>query len=147
MTPREKQSKFAFNISLLIQFAFKSGFELTFGEVARPMSQVLLNYFGYDIVNNNGQLVLVKRSPTSKTLTSRHLDKLAADFNIFKDGVMLFKPGQSKEELIKDLQTVKPLGDYWVSLNTDNVWGGDFNRNSDVLDDSFHDPYHFEMKP
>lgn len=128
MTLSERQSKFTFNISLLIQFAYQKGFALTCGEFFRTEQQ---------------QIIYVSTGK-SKTLNSRHLQRLAADFNIFKDGRMLFADNTL---LIQDLQAVQVLGEYWLTLNTDNVWGGDWNRNHSVLDETFRDPYHFEMKP
>jgi len=144
MTLRQKQSKFVYNISLLIQFAFKNGYELTFGEVTRPEGQVWLNFYGYKLINTNGVLSLAKTAPTSKTLTSRHLIRLAVDFNIFKDGVMLF---QNPATRAKEIQDCLILGNYWLTLNTDNVWGGDWDRDHQTADETFTDPYHFEMKP
>jgi len=128
MTLGEKQKKFTYNIAQLIFFALRNGFEFTFGEVYRTLEQQKI-YF------DTGR---------SKTMNSRHLDRLAVDFNIFKDGKMLFS---DKPTLKQDLQIALVLGDYWISLNTDNVWGGDWNRNHNALDESFQDPYHFEMKP
>lgn len=120
MTLSAKQKIFTFNIHRLIEFAFKNGYELTFGEVYRTEEQ---------------QKIYVQTG-RSKTMNSRHLQRLAVDFNIFKDG-----------QLINDAKTIQPLGEYWITLNTDNVWGGDWNRNHSVLDEKFKDPYHFEMKP
>lgn len=120
MILQKKQSVFTFNIHLLIEFAFKQGFELTFGEVFRTIEQQTI-YF------NTGR---------SKTMDSRHIQRLAVDFNIFKDGI-----------LINDPKIIQPLGDFWITLNTDNVWGGDWNRNHNLLDENFKDPYHFECKP
>lgn len=131
MDLRTKQSTFVKNIYRLIQFAYASGFEFTFGEVYRTAEQQKI-YFD---------------SGRSKTMNSRHLQRLAVDFNIFRDGRMLFAPGQSEEEHIKDLQLTQKLGDFWLTLHTDNVWGGDWDRDHDTLDETFRDPYHFEMKP
>lgn len=128
MTLRDKQSIFTFNIHMLIAKAYELGFELTFGEVFRTLEQQKI-YF------NTGR---------SKTMNSRHLERMAVDFNIFKNERMLF---QDKALLISDLQATLALGNYWLSLNPDNVWGGDWNRNHSVLDETFRDPYHFEMKP
>lgn len=152
MTLREKQSVFTYHQSLLIQEFYRRGFQLTFGEAARPRSQVLLNFYGYNVVVAEAGLSLIKTVPTSKTLDSRHPDRLAVDYNILFNGRLLFKPDPvlSKEEnrkrYIADLELVRPVGEYWVSLNTDNVWGGDFNRNK-ILDENFIDAYHFECKP
>ncbi len=120
MTLQAKQSIFTFNIHKLIEFAYKNGFELTFGEVFRTEEQQKI-YF------NTGR---------SKTMNSRHLQRLAVDFNIFKGGKILNDP--------KDIQV---LGEFWMTLNTDNVWGGDWDRDHSILDETFKDPYHFEMKP
>lgn len=116
---RSKQKTFTQNVAHLIAFAFRNGFELTFGEVYRTPEQQQL-YF------NKG---------LSKTLNSRHLQRLAVDFNIFKNGQLLSKPID-----------IKPLGDYWITLHPDNRWGGDWNRDGDLSDEKFKDPYHFEVK-
>lgn len=116
----ERQQLFTFNIHLLIEFAYKNGFCLTFGEVYRTEEQQKI-YF---------------ETGRSKTMNSRHLQRLAVDFNIFKDGILLNKPID-----------IKPLGDFWESLNTDNVWGGDWDRDNNLDEETFKDPYHFELRP
>lgn len=120
MTLSERQQVFTFNIHQLIEFAYKNGFKLTFGEVYRTEEQQKI-YF------DTGR---------SKTMNSRHLQRLAVDFNIFIDN-----------RLINDPLTIQPLGNFWVTLNLDNVWGGDWDRDGSTLDETFKDPYHFEMKP
>lgn len=120
MTIREKQSVFTQNIGRLIDFAFKEGYELTFGEAYRT------DYQQAEYV----------RTGFSKTMSSRHLYRLAVDFNLFRNGILL---NNSRDFL--------PIGLYWESLHPDNVWGGDWNRNNNPDDDKFGDPYHFEMKP
>lgn len=52
---------------------------------------------------------------------SLHLSRLAADFNIFKDGGIVSNP-----------DTLKPLGDYWQSLDPKNRWGGFFKTRLDL---------------
>ena len=120
MTLGEKQRIFTFNIHILIDWAYKNGFELSFGEVYRTVEQQKI-YF------DTGK---------SKTMNSRHIQRMAVDFNIFIAG-----------ELINDPAKIQPLGEFWITLNTDNVWGGDWDRDHSVLDETFKDPYHFEMKP
>ena len=127
MTLSDRQKIFTRNIGLLIEHAFEMGFELTLGEVARTVEQQKI-YF---------------ESGRSKTMDSRHIQRLAVDFNIFLNGTLLFlKTDQYKA----DLEAVRPLAEFWESLHPDNVWGGDWNRNN-VFDETFRDPYHFEMKP
>jgi peptidoglycan L-alanyl-D-glutamate endopeptidase CwlK len=116
----EKQKIFTQNIAKLIDWAYANGFELTFGEVWRSPEQ---------------QALYVKQGK-SKTMNSRHLDRLAVDFNVFKNNTMLNDP-----------KFIQPLGEYWMTLDKDNVWGNDWNRNHSIEDEKFSDPYHFEMKP
>lgn len=127
MTLSQKQKIFTNNIALLIQKASSLGFSLTFGEVYRTVEQQKIYY----------------DSGRSKTMDSRHLQRLAVDFNIFFGDSLLFLV---PENYPTDIETARPLGEYWESLNPDNVWGGDWNRNG-ILDETFRDPYHFEMKP
>ena len=123
----DDQKKFAQHIGQFICFAFQYGFELTMGEVARTPEQQKI-YFD---------------SGRSKTMNSRHLVRLASDFNIFHGGRMLFTDSKRWSE---DLAIARVLGDFWESLDGQNVWGGDWNRNN-VDDERFRDPYHFERKP
>ncbi len=53
-----------------------------------------------------------------------HGDRLAIDLNLFFNG-----------EYLTDTEDYMPLGEYWVSLHEDNMWGGEFN-----------DGNHFSMK-
>ncbi len=127
MTLSEKQRIFTFNVHKLIEWAYLNGFMLTFGEVWRTKSQVLLNYYGYEVgENDNHELYLIKTTPKSRTLKSKHLDRLAVDFNVFINGI-----------LINDAAQIKPLGEYWESLHTDNEWGGKW--------ETFVDANHFQM--
>ena len=122
----EKQQEFTFDISLLIQYAYGLGVKLTMGEAFRTPSQVLLNYYGGKVVKTKLGLELATAPKVSKTLNSKHSERLAIDFNFFIDG-----------ELIHDHPFIDHLGEYWKRLRPDvNRWGGDFK--------SLNDPYHFE---
>jgi len=125
-TLSSKQKTFTFNVSLLIAYAYSNGFQLTFGEVYRTLEQQKI-YF------NSGR---------SKTMNSNHLNRLAVDFNIFYDGKMLFF---DEKKYSVDVETVRPLGEYWESLHPLNRWGADWNKNG-INDETFRDPYHFEMQ-
>ncbi|WP_179022074.1 M15 family metallopeptidase [Winogradskyella forsetii] len=129
----EKQQIFTRNIGCLIQYADQLEIGLTFGEAHRTQSQILLNYFGYEVVKGGSLgIKLQKTRRLSKTLFSKHADRLAVDFNFFING-----------KLVYDFHKVKSLGDYWESLHPDNRWGGDFNKNG--IEDGFVDTPHFEM--
>lgn len=104
----EKQCKFTFMVSNLIIFAYMNGMELTFGHVLR---------------GKETQQRLVDKG-LSWTMDSKHLKKLAVDFNLFIEG-----------EYITNAEAYRPLGEYWKLLG--GKWGGDWEgKKTDV--------FHFE---
>jgi hypothetical protein len=125
MTLREKQSTFILNVARLIVNAFENGIELTFGEALRTPEQQLLYFEGFTIQKIGSNLHFVKTDRKTKTLKSKHLEKLAIDLNIFIDGVWK-----------TDKESYRPIAEYWKSLHPSNdcgyFWNWDFN--------------HFEMK-
>lgn len=98
MTLGQKQRKFTLMISKLIQFAYENGYELTFGDAYRDPRV-------------HGE-VGVKKSYSSAN--SLHKERLAVDFNLFKDGKFLTASDDHR-----------PLGEYWESLG--GSWGGRFS--------------------
>jgi hypothetical protein len=106
MTTRQKQSIFVKLVAQLITKAYEMGYELTFGEALRSPEQAALNAkSGAGITN------------------SLHIQKLAIDLNLFKDGVFL-----------SSSEAHKPLGEYWESLSTPDYtccWGGRFKPRPD----------------
>lgn len=71
-TLRQKQSRFVRLVGLLIEHAYAQGYELTFGEAWRTPEQAARNAAaGRGIAN------------------SLHIDRLAIDFNLFRDGRFL----------------------------------------------------------
>ncbi|MEM8325646.1 M15 family peptidase, partial [Morganella morganii] len=69
MTLGEKQRKFTRMIADLIIFAYDNGYELTFSEAYRTPEQAALNAKSGAGIKN-----------------SLHTQRLAVDFNLFKDG-------------------------------------------------------------
>ena len=67
----------------------------------------------------------------SKAKMSQHSKRLATDLHFYK----LFSPSGEYQE-ITNIDELRPLGEYWKSLDPKNRWGGDFV--------SLHDPWHFE---
>lgn len=108
----EKQQIFTKNVAKLIVKAEKLGIGLTFGHAWRSQAE-------------QRRLVQLGRSKTSN---SKHLQRLAVDFNFFINGKLTYR----KED-------IQELGDYWESLNEKNSWGGNWK--------TFLDTPHFEMKP
>ena len=93
----DHQRKFTRMVALLIQYAYERGYELTFGEAWRTPEQARRNAeAGTGIAN------------------SLHCDRLAVDFNLFKDGEYLTQTEDHRE-----------LGEFWESIG--GAWGGRFN--------------------
>jgi macrodomain Ter protein organizer (MatP/YcbG family) len=107
MTLSDTQWEFLQDVSKLIQYAGAHGYKLTGGELYRTAEQ---------------QAIYVQRK-MSYARESQHQKKLAIDLNVFKF-----------EKLTYEKADIKPLGDYWESLNKANRWGGNFSK----LDDASH---------
>lgn len=95
---RDEQMAFTADVILLLQKAHELGYEVTLGEVLRPIEMQRL-YF---------------QQGKSKTMNSQHLKKLAIDLNLFFSGKLC------------TAEQIRPLGTYWESLNSLNRWGGNF---------------------
>lgn len=99
----EKQRRFTRCIGELIDFAYASGYELTFGDCYRTPEQAH--------ANAEAGIGIAK---------SVHILRLAVDFNLFVAG-----------EYETDSEAYAPLGDYWKTLDKDARWGGDFRPRPD----------------
>ena len=97
MTLGQAQRKFTKMVALLILYAYERGYELTWGEAYRTPEQAKLN-----------------AAKGSGIANSLHCDRLAVDFNLFKDGKYLTKTEDYRE-----------LGEFWESIG--GAWGGRFN--------------------
>lgn len=101
MTLSEKQAAFTVMIAKLILWANEQGYRLTFGEAYRTPEQAALNAKKGSGIGN-----------------SLHTQRLAVDFNLFKDG-----------KYMTDTESYRPLGEYWESLG--GSWGGRFKSRPD----------------
>lgn len=98
MTLGAKQRLFTRYVGMLIAWAYRQGYELTFGDAFRSPAQAAANArAGIGITN------------------SLHSRRLAVDFNLFIDGKYMTSSAD-----------YKPLGDYWKKLDPLCRWGGDF---------------------
>lgn len=98
MTLRAKQSLFVTLVAILIAEADERGYELTFGEAYRSKEEAArLAKLGLGIKN------------------SLHTQRLAIDFNLFKDG-----------KYLTSTKAHQPLGEFWELLNPLCRWGGRF---------------------
>jgi D-alanyl-D-alanine carboxypeptidase len=108
----QEQAQFLKHVTALLIKADQLGFVVTAGELFRTPEQ---------------QAIYVQ-SGRSKTMASNHMRRCAIDLNFFKDGALTW-----------DRIVLKPLGDYWETLDAKNSWGGNWN--------SFKDVPHFERRP
>lgn len=100
MSLRKTQSEFVLHIGRLIAHAYEQGYELTFGDAYRdPRVHGALGVkLGYGHPR------------------SAHKQRLAIDFNLFKNGV--FQEGTEAH---------RELGEWWKRQHPLARWGGDFN--------------------
>ena len=99
MTLSQKQRKCSQLIGQLIGWAYENGYEIVLGHAWRTKEEQLAYY-------NSG---------ASKVKVGKHPKCLAIDINLFKDG-----------KYLTETPDYKPLGDYWKSLDSECVWGGDW---------------------
>jgi hypothetical protein len=99
-----EQRRFTFMVSLLIKYAYENGYELTFGDAYRDPRA-----FG-----PFGEAKVVDGKRVYGRIKSNHKQRLAVDFNLFKDGLFL-----------ETTEDHRPLGEYWESIG--GAWGGRFN--------------------
>ena len=111
-----EQHVFSRHVAQLLEKAFELGFEVSLGEALRPIEM---------------QRIYVQRG-SSKTMQSSHLDKLAIDLNLFKNGVLC------------TAEQIRPLGKWWEGLDPHNRWGGSWRGLVEAKKSSFVDSPHFE---
>ena len=100
MTLGEIQREFTEDIADLIGWAYDNGYELTFGDAYRDP-------------RSHGEMG--EKGPYGRA-KSAHKYRLAVDFNLFIDG-----------EYQTTTKAFRELGEFWESLNPENVWGGRFD--------------------
>jgi predicted chitinase len=111
-----EQSVFLLHLCELIRKAGELGFSASGGELYRTPEQQALHV----------------RNGRSTTMASQHLKRLAIDLNFFRDGV------DGRPMLVYDVDALRPLGQYWESLDSANRWGGNWTN--------FKDTPHFERR-
>ena len=116
MSLLREQSVFMLQVCELLKKASELGFQTAGGELYRTPEQQLLHV-------QNGR---------SQTMSSQHLKRLAIDLNFFKD-----TPDRGLQ-LSYDVDDLRPLGQFWESLDPANRWGGNWSN--------FKDAPHFERR-
>jgi hypothetical protein len=103
MSIRQQQSIFARNAAHLIEWCFRNGYEVTLGEAHRP------------------QWVADEYAKQGKGSTqSLHIDRLAIDLMLFRDGAYLTKTDDYRR-----------AGEAWVAIHEMNRWGGNWKKLKD----------------
>lgn len=95
-----QQFEFAQDSILLELWMIRQGYKFTYGEAWRS-DEEQKRLFEKRLSNIQG------RGP--------HGNRLAKDYNIWVGKTLTY-----------DKALLKPIGDYWKSLNPENIWGGDF---------------------
>lgn len=99
-TLRQKRCRFTRELAALINHALLLGYEVAINEAYRPPA-----------------MAKIYAQTGAGTLTSLHIEGLAADLNLYRDGMWLDKT-----------EDHKGLGEWWESLGPDYRWGGRFRR-------------------
>ncbi|MGL4249546.1 MAG: M15 family metallopeptidase [Aeromonas sp.] len=94
----QKQRRFTRMLAELITFAYANGYELTVGDAYRDPRL-------------HGDMGVKKGYGHA---FSNHKQRLAIDFNLFKDG-----------KFLTSTEDHRPLGEFWESIG--GSWGGRFN--------------------
>ncbi len=116
MSLSKRQRIFTLMVADLIGYAYSRGYELTFGHAWR---------------DRETQRRLVELG-LSKTMDSKHCQRLAVDFNLFIDG-----------RYVTDKEAYRPLGEKWEALG--GRWGGRFGLRPEEYDSKVGwDAGHFE---
>jgi len=111
-----EQSVFLLHVCELVKKAGELGFSASAGELYRTPEQQALHV-------KNGR---------STTMASQHLKRLAIDLNFFRESP------DGRPMLISDVESLRPIGQYWESLDAANRWGGNWT--------TFKDTPHFERR-
>lgn len=111
-----EQSVFLLHVCELVKKAGELGFSASAGELYRTPEQQALHV----------------RNGRSTTMASQHLKRLAIDLNFFRDAP------DGRPLLISDVETLRPIGQYWEGLDGANRWGGNWT--------TFKDTPHFERR-
>ncbi len=130
MTLGQKQRLFTRLVALFILECYRRGYELSFGEATRSNEQAEINAMGR---SGRARLIDFLRPvfpELSRTLednvgsgirNSLHEQRLAIDFNLFKEGRYL--------QLTPEWQE---MGEYWESLHPLARWGGRFGDGNHI---------------
>ena len=134
MSLQPKQNIFSVNFAKLVLYASSLGYEVSIREVGRHQIIQKL-YLGNEVIVTGWKRF--KQTPTSHAEYSYHLDAIAGDLLLFKDG-----------NWIQDLKSYLPIGQYWESLHPDNVWGGNWDRDGNYAESANWevDFNHFEFR-
>jgi len=123
MSLGDEQRKFTYYVGKLIAYAYENGYELTFGDAWAVNFTELIKF-----LSKIKKLILFKEvqkwcakwvtllSGRKHSNLSFHYERLAVDFNLFRNG-----------EYLDKTEDHRILGEYWESLHEKCTWGGRWN--------------------
>lgn len=95
-------------------------------ELIRKAHELGLLISGGELYRTPEQQALYVQNGRSKTLDSQHLKRLAIDLNFFVE------TENGDRRLTYDVETIRPLGEFWESLDDANRWGGNWTTLKDT---------------
>jgi predicted chitinase len=107
-------------------------FLLHMAELIRKASELGFLASGGELFRTPEQQALHVQHGRSKTMKSLHLKRLAIDLNFFREAP------DGTPKLTYEIEELRPLGEFWESLDPANRWGGNWT--------SFKDAPHFERR-
>lgn len=129
MTPlRDRQETFARTLAVFFPWMLEQGYHWTLGDAWRSTDELLCSHCGTPVTYQE----LLRYNGRSKTLQSKHTDRLAIDINLFIN------------DKLASPEDYRPLGEKWEQLG--GRWGGRFSVDpKDYATKIGFDPPHFEL--
>ncbi len=95
----------------------QAAFLVYLGELLKKAGELGFLVTGGELYRTTGQQALYVLTGRSSTMKSQHLKRMAIDLNFYRE-----QPDGSLE-LVYSADALRPLGEFWESLDSANRWG------------------------
>ncbi len=96
----------------------QAAFLVYLGELLKKAGELGFLVTGGELYRTTGQQALYVLTGRSSTMKSQHLKRMAIDLNFYRE-----QPDGSLD-LVYSADALRPLGEFWESLDSANRWGG-----------------------